>query len=75
MERHTKDDWPDILHKVDMDNQGLVTITFSKEVFFPGYMLRKYNSDYTFKGSDSNQESVSGIQSSLQGGTSRLLST
>ena len=58
-----------------MDNQGLVTISFSKDVFFPGYMLRKYNSDYTFKGSDSNQESVSGIQSSLQGSTNRLLST
>ena len=58
-----------------MDNQGLVTISFSKDVFFPGYMLRKYNSDYTFKGSDSSQESVSGIQSSLQGSTNRLLNT
>ena len=73
VERQARSTWPKVLNKIEMNDQGLVTITFSADVFFPGYIIRQYDSEYSFQPSQSNQEGISGIQQSLQGGESRLL--
>ena len=63
VDRQTRDVWPTVLHKVKMNNQGLVTITFSRKIFFPAYMLRKYDSKYSYRRSASIPDSVvSGLQ-------------
>ena len=40
VERQSRSTWPKVLNKIEMNDQGLVTITFSADVFFPGYIIR-----------------------------------
>ena len=43
IERQTRKDWPIVLPKIEMDDEGLVTLKFSSEVFFPSYIMRTVN--------------------------------
>ena len=42
IERQGRTEWPEITPKIEMTDQGLISVKFSSEVFFPSYMLEEF---------------------------------